>query len=162
MAPKKRKISDREELLVQEGEWKGSVVEVDASGSAVAVSTRRCRDVDRPDKVMPSLKAFPGLQSLDLYKCRYVTNLDESVVDLTNLTRLSLTGCSRLQSIPSTIGRLQALEEVSFPPKLRPWEMRFIYQCRFLTFKCRLRCFSPSWISRTRPRSLFCPTRLVN
>ena len=92
-------------------------------GRVISLSSRQCRDVDRWETTMPSLNEHAkDLQVLDLYKNRYIRQLDDSVVDLVALKSLLLVGCSRLQKLPDSIGRLQQLEEVGlsfFAPAFR-------------------------------------------
>ena len=107
----KRKISDREEV-VEEGQWKGAILTLDPSGGTiVGISTRSALDVDRWES-MPSLADFSSLQRLDLYKNRYIETVDETVVELKELLELSATRCSKLKSLPQSIGRLASLQVV--------------------------------------------------
>jgi hypothetical protein len=101
-------------ILVEDDEdLRGVVVMMDpASGDAISLSCRSIRDVDRWDGVMPSLHKYPALRTLDLSKCRYLTQLDESIGQLSDLQRLSLTRCERLTRLPESIGKLQNLQEV--------------------------------------------------
>lgn len=100
-------------VLVEDDEgFKGVVLMVDpASGEAVSLSCRNRRDVDRWT-IMPSLSRYPSLTSLDLHKCRYLKDLDDSIGQLSNLRRLCLTQCERLVRLPETIGQLRNLQEV--------------------------------------------------
>ena len=91
----------------------GFAVEEDiAASTVVALSSRPCCDRDRWE-TMPSLACFPALQRIDLHQCRYIVGLHESLTRLNQLRALYLIGCSRLKSIPDTIGQLEQLEEVS-------------------------------------------------
>jgi len=124
---RKRKISDREHVI-EDGPFKGVILttnnndanggmEDDSTTIVVAFSTRSCLDVDRWNKVMPSLAAvagFSSLQRLDLYKSRYLESLDESIFDLVDLRVLHITRCSSLKAIPDSIGKLSALQEVRY------------------------------------------------
>ena len=108
---RKRKVSDREEV-VEEGDLRGVVLEVEPSTNIViSLSSRATSDANRWE-TMPSLEPYPSLQKLDLYKNRYITVLDDSVTQLQNLRSISLVGCKRLKALPSSIGQLQSLEEV--------------------------------------------------
>ena len=62
---------------------------------------------------MPSLDIFPNLQRLELFKCRYISQLhDSSLTQLKQLRVLKIIGCRQLQTIPESIGQLSQLEEV--------------------------------------------------
>ena len=111
-ANRKRKVLAKEDVS-HEGELNGLLVEVDEEGSVVSCSTRGVRDEDRWENNMPSFERFPCLRELDLFKSRYIQTVHESTCQLEHLTTLRLTRCSRLRSIPATIGQLQNLEEVS-------------------------------------------------
>ncbi len=100
---------------LEQGEFKGLLVEKvwSATGtSVVALDSRYCRDASRWE-VMPSVEIFPDLVQLDLHKSRYITVVHDSVTELQKLQHLGLTGCTRLQELPPTIGRLQNLQVVS-------------------------------------------------
>jgi hypothetical protein len=103
-------------VLVQDDEdFRGVLVIVDpASGDALSLSARHVADVNRWEGVMPSLASYPGLRTLDLTKCRYITHLDESVGQLKDLQRLSLARCERITTLPHSIGSLENLQEVRF------------------------------------------------
>ena len=78
------------------------------------ITTRECRDEDRWMASMPSLRPFsPTLQVLDLFDCRYITALDESLTHLTQLVRLHISRCWALETLPADWSRMQALQEVS-------------------------------------------------
>jgi hypothetical protein len=77
-----------------------------------ALSCRSRRDKDRWEKEMPSLDPFPNLERIDLHQCRYLVTLHESVTRLSHLKELLLVGCTRLASLPESIGSLQSLEVV--------------------------------------------------
>lgn len=105
---RKRKYESCEE--VSDGDFKGFALEKDAaSNTIVALSSHTCRDADRWQK-MPSLEAYPHLERLDLYKNRYINNLDGSIAQLDRLQILEVTRCKRLQTIPPTISQLQMLQ----------------------------------------------------
>jgi len=112
--------SEQEWILVEDDEdFRGVIVMVDpALGDAISLSCRNVTDVDRWDGVMPSMDKFPTLRTLDLDKCRYLTQLDESIGGLSYLQRLSLTRCERLTSLPDSIGELQSLQEVRSSPEV--------------------------------------------
>jgi hypothetical protein len=100
-------------LVEDDEEFRGVVVMVDPiSGDAISLSCRTRIDVDRWEGMSPSFAAYPALRTLDLDKCRYLTQLDESIGLLPDLQRLSLTRCERLTSLPDSIGKLENLEEV--------------------------------------------------
>jgi len=113
-AIRKRKISDREEV-VEEGDFKGLCLCNDpATGAVVALSSRYAADEDRWETgMMPSLHPYSStLEALDLSKNRYITEVHQSVTALPKLTSLSLTACTSLEALPSSIGRLNGLKEV--------------------------------------------------
>lgn len=125
-ATRKRKISDAAVVVgsnhsnggsvaagSDERNFRGVTVEEDeATGAVVALSCRSRCDKDRWE-AMPSLACFPSLLKIDLHQCRYITGIHESLTQLKHLRTLSLAGCSRLKSIPDTIGLLEQLEEAS-------------------------------------------------
>jgi hypothetical protein len=86
-----------------------------SSKPILSICTRSCLDMDRwqEDAQMPSLEKFTQLQHLELDKDRYLTRLHESVTTLKDLQTLVLTRCSRLQSLPLSIGQLGKLQVVS-------------------------------------------------
>lgn len=100
-------------ILVEDDEgFKGVVVMVDpSSGEAITLSCRSRRDCDRWT-VMPSLSKYPSLTTLDLFKDRYLVDLDDSIGQLVHLRRLSLVRCERLVRVPETIGQLHNLQEL--------------------------------------------------
>lgn len=109
MPGRKRKLSDHE---VAQEVLQGATLFKDPSSSAVvSLSTRDCLDSDRWH-TMPSLDAFATIQTLDLYKNRYITSI-EPIMALSQLKSLSLTRCSALRTLPEEIGKLQHLEVVS-------------------------------------------------
>jgi hypothetical protein len=98
--------------LLEHGDFKGIALAADRkNGKIVYMSTKHCSAADLWNK-MPSLEEFPSLVVLDLHKCRYITELHESVGDLVEMKQLLLTRCSILQTLPATIGKLQHLTEV--------------------------------------------------
>lgn len=110
---KKRKIDDCDEIVVSEGSFTGFTAKQDGSdGPIYYLSSRARRDEDRWQE-MPSFDQFPSLQVIDLYKCRYVELLHESITNLKLLRSLRLVRCSQLKAIPANIGTLTHLEEVS-------------------------------------------------
>jgi len=120
---RKRKVAEEDRasgVNAEEDEaFRGVTLETDAGSSAVvALTTGSRRDQDRWDATTPSFDAFPDLQKVDLYKCRYLESVHESLVQLKHLKTLRLTRCSRLKSIPDSIGRLENLEEVSYDHRL--------------------------------------------
>ena len=108
----RRKISDSEELI-ESGPLKGVTLSRNTEGEVISLSTKSCLDSERW-KTMPSLSKWPSMEVLDLYFNRYLEFLDEdSISDLKNLKQLLVRRCSRLQSLPTSIGRLTMLQEVS-------------------------------------------------
>ena len=100
-------------ILVEDEDFKGVVVMVDsASGEAISLSCKNRRDVDRWETSMPSLVKYPSLQTLNLHKCRYLSQLHDSIGQLPQLRRLQLTQCERLVSLPASIDQLNNLQEV--------------------------------------------------
>ena len=61
---------------------------------------------------MPSLEIFPDLQRLELFKCRHIVDIHDSLTQLKQLRVLKIIGCSRLQTIPDSIDQLHQLEVV--------------------------------------------------
>lgn len=108
-------------VLLGEGNLKGATLIVErASGEAVSLSTRSCRDDDRFDEV-PDLAKYPSLEVLDLHRSRYITEFDASVCKSPKLKRLLLTRCDRLCVISPAIGGLASLTEVSKGHCIRPF-----------------------------------------
>jgi hypothetical protein len=86
-----------------------------AAADILSISTRACLDMNRwqnDGRQMSSLEKFTKLQQLELDKDRYLHQLHESVTGLQDLQSLLLTRCSRLQSLPQTIGQLGNLQLV--------------------------------------------------
>jgi len=101
-------------ILVEEGNMKGANIIVDNETSEVVqLSTRECKDEDRWT-IMPSLEAYPSLQSVDLDNSRYIAKLHESITSLSKLRKLFLTRCVGLERLPASLGRLQNLQEYVF------------------------------------------------
>jgi hypothetical protein len=99
-------------ILLEDGVMKGMNIIVDqTTGEVISLSTRNCRDSERW-RTMPSLDAFPALKSLDLDSSRYLVQLSDSVGTLHNLQRLVVTRCDQLERLPSSLGRLENLQEV--------------------------------------------------
>jgi hypothetical protein len=114
-ATRKRKVSsdapaDHSSSIEQD--FVGVTIQEDDSGAVTTLSCRSRRDKDRWE-IMPSLACFPALEHVDLHQCRYIESIHESTTQLKNLQTLNLTGCSRLKSLPDTIGSLEQLETVS-------------------------------------------------
>jgi hypothetical protein len=100
--------------LLDDGDFKGVLLAAEKkNGKIVYMSTKHCSAADMWN-IMPSLAEFPSLVVLDLHKCRYITELHESVGDLADLKQLLLTRCSILRTLPPTIGKLQHLTEVRY------------------------------------------------
>lgn len=101
-------------ILLDDGAMRGMNVIVDqTTEEIVSLSTRNCRDVDRWKEGMPSLNAnFHSLQTLDLDNSRYLVGLHPTVGSLSNLRRLILTRCDRLERLPDSICSLNNLQEV--------------------------------------------------
>ena len=120
---RKRKFSEGGEPLnevqCEDGEnFNGLLFQHDGD-FVVAISSKQTRDSERWRINMPSLASFPHLTILDLHKNRYITSLDSSVADLSQLKILKLSQCSRLRHLPEDIGSaLVNLEEVSYVPLL--------------------------------------------
>ena len=112
-------------LLEETGLWKGWTKIVDKnSGNIVCLSSRSCGDEDRKT-VLPSLKEFGSLKVVDLDGYRYISTLEEACIgDLAELQRLSLTRCSLLTSLPSSLGNLTNLTEVRGVQRVQnqPWK----------------------------------------
>jgi hypothetical protein len=102
-------------MVEDDDDFRGVLVMVDqASGEAVSLSCRNRTDVDQWE-VMPSLDIkYPALRFLDLDKCRYLSQLGESICQLSDLQCLWLTRCERLTNLPDSIGQLQNLQEVGY------------------------------------------------
>lgn len=101
--------------------FRGITIEEDAeTGKIISLHSRSRLDRDRWEvSQMPSFAIFPDLQVLELFKCRYVVHVHDSVTQLKQLRVLKIIGCSRLQTIPDSIGQLNQLEEVR--QSLRHW-----------------------------------------
>ena len=95
--------------------FRGITIEEDReTGKVISLHSRSRLDHDRWEgSNMPSLEIFPDLQLLELYKCRYIAQVHDSVMQLKQLRVLKLIGCSRMQTIPDSIDQLNQLEEVS-------------------------------------------------
>ena len=100
---------------VKAGPFQGARVILDGNTKQVEVlSTRYCKDNERwRQEDMPSFTGFTGLKVLDLHGNRYMIELDNSLCDLVHLRRLILSRCDRLERLPSNLGNLQQLREVS-------------------------------------------------
>lgn len=94
--------------------FRGITIEEDKeTGRIISLHSRSRLDRDRwQGSNMPSVAIFPDLQLLELFKCRYIENVHDSLSQLTQLRILKIIGCSRLQAIPDSIDRLNQLEEV--------------------------------------------------
>jgi hypothetical protein len=115
MTTRKRKISSdapSDPSSSIEQNFVGVTVQEDDNGAVTTLSCRSRRDKDRWE-IMPSLACFPDLERIDLYQCRYIESIHESITQLKNLQTLNLTGCSRLKSLPDAIGGLEKLETAS-------------------------------------------------
>ena len=123
--------------------FRGITIEEDKeTGRIISLHSRSRLDRDRwQGSNMPSVAIFPDLQLLELFKCRYIENVHDSLSQLTQLRILKIIGCSRLQAIPDSIDRLNQLEEVrkSFWIKTCYREWNFLLNHPFLiTNKARL------------------------
>jgi hypothetical protein len=98
---------------VDDGELKGLRIGIGPGGLVVSLSSRHAKDGARWLKIMPSLELYPALRELDLHKNRYIQTLHDSVCNLLQLETLKLTLCESLTTLPSEIGRLTDLREVS-------------------------------------------------
>jgi Leucine-rich repeat (LRR) protein len=96
-----------------DGELKGLRIGIGPGGVIVSLSSRHSKDGTRWLKIMPSLELYPSLKELDLHKNRYIQTLHDSVCNLLQLETLKLTQCESLTTLPSEIGRLTDLREVS-------------------------------------------------
>jgi hypothetical protein len=104
---------DDDWAMVEGGDLKGMKTGTDRNtGLVVSLSSRHCCDVDRWT-TMPSLEQYGSLKELDLYKCRYIQQLHESVCGLEKLEILILFRCEKLKSLPQEIGQLKNLRVVS-------------------------------------------------
>jgi hypothetical protein len=96
-----------------------AIEEDEETGKVISLHSRTRLDRDRwEDNNMPSFAIFPDLRRLELFKCRYLLHINDSLSELNQLRVLKIVGCSRLQTIPESIGQLNQLEEVceSFGP----------------------------------------------
>jgi hypothetical protein len=101
-------------LLEEDGDFKGVKIIVDSeSKNVVSLSTKRCRDTERWNGSMPSLEAFPALETLDLENCRYLVTLHDSIGSLRHMRLLNLSRCDGLSQLPESIGDAENLQEVS-------------------------------------------------
>jgi hypothetical protein len=110
------RYSRKSRLITDEPhDYCGFTLEVEIeTGTAISLHSRSHRDKQRwHGHDMPSLEIFPDLRELELYKCRYITSIHETLSQLKHLRVLKIIGCSQLQSIPTSIDRLAQLEEVS-------------------------------------------------
>lgn len=97
----------------EEPELEGMTLVADReSGDIVSLSARSCRDEQKSGS-MPSLEKYPHLKVVDLHNYRNLRDLHESVCNLPELQKLVLTRCDYLTRIPSSIGNLENLVEVS-------------------------------------------------
>jgi len=94
---------------------KGVSVAIDSkTGDVIELSTQDVEDRLRWRTSMPCLvPKYSTLQRVDLDRSRYIRKLDESVTALPHLKRLKLTRCSALEQLPSSLGNLCNLQEVS-------------------------------------------------
>ena len=99
-------------VLVEDGDFKGLTILADRrSNEVVYVGSRFCSDNDRWNE-MPSLKQFPSLKILDIYKSRYIPALHESIGDMHELQHSLVMRCKNLRTLPASIGNLRNLTEV--------------------------------------------------
>lgn len=106
-------MSQSDWVLVEQGAMKGANIIVDSvSDEVVQLSTANCKDEDRWTE-MPSVEEYPSLEIVDLHNSRYIQDLHESVTGLAKLRKLILTSCVSLERLPSNLGSLLCLEEVS-------------------------------------------------
>jgi hypothetical protein len=109
---KKLKLADNEgEEVIEGGDFKGFTIGRSENGIVVSLSSQSRRDPDRWG-IMPSVESFLDVQQIELYKCRYIESLHESISNCHNLRKLFLIRCSRLKSIPASIEQLESLQEV--------------------------------------------------
>jgi hypothetical protein len=94
--------------------FRGITIEEDnETGKVISLHSRSRLDLDRWEgSHMPSFAMFPDLQRLELFKCRYISQVHDSMTQLKQLRVLKIIGCSRLQTIPDSIDQLNQLEEV--------------------------------------------------
>jgi Leucine-rich repeat (LRR) protein len=52
------------------------------------------------------------LVQLDLFECSELRCLPDSIVDFSNLQTFGLSGCHKLENLPTKFGKLQSLVEV--------------------------------------------------
>jgi hypothetical protein len=101
--------------LQEDGDFKGVNIVVDSeSKNVVSLSTKRCLDKERWNQSMPSLAAFPALETLDLENSRYVVALHDSVGSLHQMRLLNLRRCDRLVRLPESLGDTTNLQEVRY------------------------------------------------
>jgi hypothetical protein len=148
---------------MEDGEFKGFTIGRTECGKVVSLSSQSRRDPDRWE-IMPSVESFPDVQQIDLYKCRYIQSLHESISDCHKLRSLSLIRCSRLKSIPASIRQLESLQEVRRFFSLRIFYFIFISNIKTISIKAGpdrfIRDFEPSGIPWPSKKVRFCPTFL--
>lgn len=112
---RKRKVSDRVDQIV-EGPLDGITLTYDDENrtTTIGFSTHSCLDRQRWTDPMPTLEGFPTtLLTMNLDKNRYITTLNESILQFSSLQQLKITRCSKLTSLPIELGnKLTALQEV--------------------------------------------------
>jgi hypothetical protein len=108
---RKRKFSEQQDIIDDDCSWTGFLIEVDKDSThVISLSSRLLREKQRWLNDEVSFESFPSLQYLDLYKCRYIERLHDSVVQLGHLKSIKLNRCNELRLLPESIGKLCNLE----------------------------------------------------
>ena len=105
------KVHESEKLIIGGSDRRRDVF-VSFEHGELALSTAEVRDAHRWRNTMPSLAEFASIVFLDLHRSQFITSLDDSIGQMADLRNLKLTSCSRLESLPESIGALSKLEEV--------------------------------------------------
>lgn len=89
-----------------------TMLRCNTNNSVLTIDTSSQLDKQRWNE-MPSVAAFPRLESLILGNSRYIRSLHESISTLEYLRELSLISCLSLEALDPSISGLQSLQVVN-------------------------------------------------